>query len=288
MKAHAARLAVLAYVLLTTMQGVLLGALVQRNLWHPETLLVLTFGVVGLFFNLLQLPRLGAYAQQCRASAREVLVLNLVTAVNWLSYFWAIRTVPVSTHAAIALGVGPLGVALFAAGRGDHGGTTRSELISAGGLGGSVLVLALLQSGRSTAFDLAMSFVCGISLVFTLFAQHELKDRGWSPGQMMACRFFLLLAVGSALAPDLSPGTGAWSPAIQVILIAFLGTIIPLYLLTWGQCHCRPMTSTLLVSSMPLLMIVGELLEGRIAPSAPVLAGVIATTVFLSIGCLSK
>jgi hypothetical protein len=288
MRGHAAPLAVLAYVVLTTTQGIYLGSLVQRDLWHPITLLVLTFGIVGLFFNLLQLPRLKAYAEQLRASAGEVLFLNVITAVNWLSYFWAIRTVPVSTHASIALGVGPLGVVLLTGWAGAGRGPRRGELVSAVGLGTTVLALALLQSGRSAAFDLAMSFACGTSLVVTLFTQRRLKARGWTPGQMMACRFFLLLAVGSALAPDLSLRAIGGGPALQVLLIAFLGTILPLYLLTWGQCHCRPMTSAMLVSSMPLLMIVGELLEGRVAPSAPVLAGVAATTVLLSIGGLSK
>jgi drug/metabolite transporter (DMT)-like permease len=287
MKHYLAGLAVLGYVLLTATQGVALGSLVQRSVWNPIILMVMTFGVVALIFNLVQLYRGAGYLRLLRTSAKEVLWLNLLSAANFVSYYWAIRTVPVSSHASIALGVGPLVVLLL--GRGAKGRNDHGEVISAVGLALSLLLIAGALMGRAGSFDLAMSFVCGFSLVLTLFSQRRLKALGWSPGQMMASRFFLLIAVGFVLAPGLpAPAVTPQTAAIQVALLAGFGTVIPLYLLTWGQCHTRPLTSTLLLYIMPLLMVAGELVEARVTVSAPIIGGILATCVFLAIGYLSK
>src|SRR5215218_1066908 len=108
MKRYLAGLAVLGYVFLTATQGVVLGSLVQRSVWHPITLMVATFIVVAVLFNVAQLARGAAYPRLMRASVKEVIWLNALSVVNFVSYYWAIRSVRVSSHAAIALGVGPL------------------------------------------------------------------------------------------------------------------------------------------------------------------------------------
>jgi drug/metabolite transporter (DMT)-like permease len=286
-KQYLAGLAVVGYVVLTATQGVVLGSLVQRSVWNPVTLMVATFAVVAAAFNLAQLGRLRAYLGLVRASAKEVIWLNVLSAVNFLSFYWAIRSVPVSSHAAIALGVGPLVVLLLAGS--TPSGRRWGEWLSALGLGLSLLLMAASVLGRAAPFDLAMSFVCGASLVLTLFSQRRLKDAGWTPGQMMAARFFALVAVGVALNPALpAPAVSPETAAVHVALLAVLGTIVPLYLLTWGQCHTRPLTSTLLLYTMPLLMVAGEFIEARVTVSPPVLSGVLATCVFLAIGYLSK
>lgn len=285
MKQYLAGSAVVGYVLLTAIQGVALGSLVQRSVWNPVTLMVATFAVVAAVFNLAQVGRARAYLELVRASAKEVIWLNLLSAVNFLSYYWAIRSVPVSSHAAIALGVGPLGVLLL----GRAGGSRWGERIAAVGLALSLAIMAASLLGRVAPFDLAMSFVCGVSLVLTLFSQRRLKDASWTPGQIMAARFFALVAVGVALNPALpAPTISPEAAVLHVALLAVLGTIVPLYLLTWGQCHTRPLTSTLLLYAMPLLMVAGELIEARVTVSPPVIGGVLATCVFLAIGYLSK
>lgn len=140
---------------------------------HP---MVMTFGVVALIFNLVQLYRGAGYLRLMRTSAKEVLWLNLLSAANLVSYYWAIRTVPVSSHASIALGVGPLVVLLL--GCGANGRNDRGEVISAVGLALSLLLIAGVRMGRAGLFDLAVSFVCGVSLVLSLFSQRRLKALG--------------------------------------------------------------------------------------------------------------
>jgi drug/metabolite transporter (DMT)-like permease len=287
-KHYLAGLAVLSYVFLTATQGVALGSLVQQSVWHPITLMVTTFGVVAAFFNLAQICRGTGYLRLMRTSAKEVLWLNVLSAVNFLSYFWAIRSVPVSSHAAIALGVGPLVVLLVGRGT-DSGRPDWGEVVSTVGLALSLLLIAGALVGHAAPFDLVMSFVCGVSLVLTLFSQRRLKTLDWSPGQMMASRFFLLITVGIVLAPGLpAPALTPQTALMHVALFAGLGTVIPLYLLTWGQCYTRPLTSTLLLYTMPLLIVVGELVEARVTVSPPIIVGVLATCVFLAIGYLSK
>jgi hypothetical protein len=286
-KQYLAGLAVVGYVLLTATQGVVLGSLVQRSVWNPVTLMVATFAVVAAVFNLAQIGRAGVYLRLIWASAKEVVWLNLLSAVNFLSFYWAIRTVPVSSHAAVALGVGPLVVLVL--GRSAACGPRWGQVVSALGLGLSLALMAVSLLGRAAPFDLAMSFTCGVSLVLTLFSQRRLKAAGWTPGQMMAARFFVLVAVGVALNPALTaPAVTPQDALMHVVILAVFGTIVPLYLLTWGQCHTRPLTSTLLLYAMPLLMVAGEFIEARITVSPPVIGGVLATCVFLAIGYLSK
>ena len=288
MKGYLASLAVLAYVALTATQGVVLGSLVQRSVWHPITLLIATFSVVALFFNLAQLHAARKYLALLKADVKEVTWLNLVTIVNWVSYYWAIRTVPVSSHAAIALGIGPLIVLLLDFRRGSSQPSSAAYL-SAMGLFLSLVVIGTSHLGHVNLFDLAMSITCGISLVLTLFSQRRLKSNGWSTGQLMACRFFILTIGGLLVLPTLpAPNLPFLTTVVHVTALAVLGTIVPLYLLTWGQVNCEPLTSTLLLFAMPLLMVGGELIEARVDVSPQVISGVVGTCVFLALGFFFK
>ena len=277
--------AIAGYVLITAVQGVVLGSLVQRSIWDAITLMVATFLVVLAFFNLLQLRPGSHYIAHLRGALAEVLRLNILSAVNFASYYWAIRTVPISSHAAIALGVGPL-VVLIIERRGDLR-SNLSESISIVGLVVSLGFVAAAVIERAALFDLTMSFVCGISLVLTLYSVRRLTYLGWSAGEVMASRFFGLIAFGLLLAPplvlpDIAPGTAA----LQVGLLAIIGVVVPIYLLTWGQGRTRPLTSTMLLYCMPILMAFGETIEGRVS-SAPWL-WLMATSIFLGMGYLAK
>lgn len=277
--------AVAGYVVITAAQGVVLGSLVQRNVWDAITLMIATFVVVLAFFNLLQLRRGRQYVAHMLGSLREVLQLNVLSAVNFASYYCAIRTVPISSHAAIALGVGPLVVLMIE--RRDELRFKSGEAISIVGLVASLGFIAATLLGHVALLDLTMSFVCGISLVLTLYSVRRLTNLGWSADEVMASRFFGLIAFGLLLAPNLVlPDIALQTAVLQVGLLAMIGVVVPIYLLTWGQGRTRPLTSTLLLYCMPILMAFGEAIEARVA-SAPRI-GLVATSIFLGIGYLTK
>ena len=277
--------AVASYVVITAAQGVVLGSLVQKSVWDAITLMVVTFLVVSAFFNFLQIRRPRQYITRLRGSPLEVLRLNVLSAVNFASYYLAIRTVPISAHAAIALGVGPLVVLILE--RRNNSRSHVGEAISFVGLVASLGFIAATLVERVALFDLTMSFVCGISLVLTLYSVRRLTSVGWSADEVMASRFFGLIMFGLVEVRSLVlPNIATQTAALQVGLLAMVGVVVPVYLLTWGQGRTSPFTSTMLLYCMPILMAFGEAIEGRVS-SAPSLA-LATTSIFLAVGFLAK
>jgi drug/metabolite transporter (DMT)-like permease len=271
--------AVLGYVVLTAAQGLVLGSLVQRSVWHPIILLVATLGTVTLLAGIGRIGHFADFVHKLRGNRLLIGCLNLISAVNWLTYYLAIRTVPVSSHAAIALGIGPVLVLML-----EHRQQNLSlaRRLSIAGIVMSAVVIASSLVGKASPVDLALSFVCGVSLVLTMYVQRRLSRDGWTAGEMLACRFLLLLAIGMALAPRLPlPKLDLITAMLQVVLLSAFGMLAPIYLLTWGQIHGNTFTSTMLLYLMPALMVGGELVEGRVVTSLWMIGGVAATCVFL-------
>jgi drug/metabolite transporter (DMT)-like permease len=288
------QLAIIGYNVFTAAHAVLLGRLINGLGWDPIDLIFWTFLIVALTLNGLALRAGGPYTRRLRSDLPDVVALNAVSAVNWITYFLAIRTVPVSIHASLALGIGPLVVLAWEAarplrrwngetnttGKGDRRSSLR-QAVAPLALGGTVLVLAVYQALRGTPGDVLLSITCGVSLVGTLTVQQRMYRKGWPLTDLMACRFILLLAVAAAMTHRLRFN---FETSLMAALLALAaGVAIPVFLLTYGQVRCTKLRATTLLATLPAFMVSGEWLEGRVPMHSGPMIGVAAASIFLLI-----
>jgi len=266
---------VLAFLLMANANAVLSGWLLQSL--HPFTLLFWSFLATSVFFLLRLRITQGSQASRIpRDSIRPLLLLNMASSLSWIGYYYALRYIEPAIVSALMGGIGPLfivfsGVLLL------RMMSLRQILTSAGILVGAfVLAWASLseQSAvRNTSqthimIGLVAAFVGGFGQVLTTISTKHLADKNWNASQLMAHRFYLLMAVAGIAALS-GPGLIIQSiPDLSgLILVAIFGVLVPLWLLQKGIIHSTPFTVSVLLALGPLMTLCFQVFDSRLSLS---------------------
>jgi hypothetical protein len=257
----------------------------------PILLLFAVSIVAIVLFNAIQLRAPRRYFELIRSNFREVVYLNVVTLLGWVSSFGALRFVePVLSNSA-SVGLEPvatLGLTLLL--RKQASTILRSDVIASFAmLATAVVQIIVMWSGLSGLGNTSHSWVVvGIICVFVNgFANGALTvmpkglfDGGMTRSQILACRTFLL-AIGCLIyilivRPPLAPlredllGVGA----------AFLGIVGTLYLIQAAIQFAEPVTVTLICALNPIIALGLQSFDPRLAFSA---ATLVTTVVMIAL-----
>jgi inner membrane transporter RhtA len=238
------------------------------------------FGASALVFGCVARFRPGRASRGAfRGEQRRLLgLLNVATAVTFLSFYWSLSMVPAPLAVGVESGIGPLALAclrqpakaprlpalavavvalslsLAAAARMVSAGQAQGSVAFAAGLGAAAL------AGVSAATIPVLSFRLGALRV--------------SPVRVNAHRFHLtygLALVALACCPGAFAQALCGSRALLGAVIAVVGVALPLFVLQVGIQRTQPMTVVLLASAAPGLTYLAAAVAGRQHLDAPAL-----------------
>jgi drug/metabolite transporter (DMT)-like permease len=276
---------VLVWVVLTASKDVYLGHLVQGL--DSTLLLVGCIAIAVAFFNATQLTNRAAYARVFADNLVDVLWLNLFTAAAWASFFAALRFLEAAVAESFVVAVDPLATLVLARALRHESPVLPSELAASWAMLGAAAFLGVgVWYGQSSVgaigaadatFAITCVLVCGIANGGITVISKRLADRKVTASQVIASRFWLLLAGGLAFVLSRGQDMGALADhAGGVAMIAVFGVIVPMFVLQKAIERAEPMTVVLVGSTVPVFAFAFQQLDSRLTFSWLSFAGVTA------------
>lgn len=277
----------IVFVVLDALQAVYLGAYLQRI--DSFLLGFLVFGCAAVIcavwvaiFDRAQIPR------ACAARG-PIVGLNLAVAAAWLAYFAAVQRIEPAIAFTMFSGAIPLVTALaghmgFAEGQKPRNALERVGLLVVGAalLGLSIITVAgasgFVRGGTPDAvWGCIAALVAGVAISVMLLYGQRLHGLGISPVAQFALRFplYLILTLALYLAgaeqkPLVSEGALVTAVVIGLLLLAF-----PIYAVQKVISLTDALTIGAFAAAAPMLILVLQFLEGRVAFSLHTLSGLL-------------
>lgn len=292
----------LAFLLSTSLRDVYVNGVFARFRFFEVALAA--FGAATACFLGLALVRAPVQLRTLRLAWREVLAVNVTTAIAWLSYFGSLSLIEPSVTNTIYSGVAPLAVTAFAAcgfKAGAHDKAGRAESATHFGL---VVALGILgwvvlsgHSGlaglslRDGAAGLALAAISGISITAETVVAKRMNEAGVMPAAVLGVRFVLVTLIAGG-AVGLGGDSLHATPAafVSVAPAALLLIAAPIYLVQAGLAYTSPMITGVVLSLGPLFVYAAQALAGTTPASGHVLAAIALYAVFALLGniCLAR
>ena len=285
------------FAVLTAALDVYAGNQLQRH--SPATVAAISFTLAAAFFLAVSHLRQGTAAtwRPLRTSRPDVVMINITTAVTWLSMLYALKYLEPAVVTAVGLALGPLLTVVLAPLLRPGTSVLRAEVLVSAGIAVLIVVLAWGSfTGRSaigesgwlpTAIGIVLTLLTGIGSVANVIYSKRLSDAGLTPQGVLAVRFFLMITVTWVITAT-SPAPGVVAALLPSVAIAVVGGAVPLYLLQVGIQYTEPMTASILLTFSPVFAFLLQLLDQRLSPSLLTLASVVGIVVLVVLGTLAR
>lgn len=287
----------LGFALFTAALDVFAGNQLQEH--SASSVAAISFTLATAFFLGGAIIKRGAAAalRPLRTHRYDVVMINVTTAVTWLSMLFALKFLEPAVVNVVGLALGPLLTVLVSPILRPGKAVLRAEITVSVGIG---LMIGLLVWGSfaghsavgelstaDTMLGISLTLLCGLGSVANVIYSKRLSDAQLTPQSILAVRFFLMLAVTwTVVAVTADPGLGA--AFLPSALIAVVGVALPLYLLQVGIKHTEPITASILLTLSPLFAFLLQLPDHRLTPSMLTLAGVLGIVAMVAIGTIAR
>jgi len=285
---------IVLYNLFTAIQGVWLSSFLQ----NINVFIVLFFNFLitfFIFFFIQILKKNSIVGLYNRVGILNLLILNVITFVNWAAFFLSLKYIEPAVEAALTSALPPLLTAIFTRLSSDKYKITIKQMISTIGIfaGGFILVYASfigdsavgVRSTHDILLGVVMAVLCGASIsIYTIFSK-RLNVLGIKPDEIMVLRFPLLIIVSLLLAPLGMIGVEIRDHYSVIFLLPIIGVVLPLFFLQLGISRLTPVKVSILVTLTPIFFYIVELFDHRLQQTPLTLLGitVIAISIFLGI-----
>jgi len=292
-------LAIFAFVVIGSAQDVYLGSFFV--IYDPIFVAAITF-LIALF-----VLQAGFYLFS-RDSLRTIILhkstlfwFNLVTAMNWISFFIALKYLEPGIVGAVAFSVGPSMVLIYE--RYillDKKRVKVSNWVSSFGIILSGIFLGTLSvSGGSgivrgdfimILLALGLALLSGIGMTINTYIAKELSNSNLSSKTITAFRFPLLVFIASVW----SLINGSIYSSIQLnfvistLIVGVVGIVLPMTLIQFGIKYARPKVTSIVLSLTPAVTFAFEAFDQRIAFSFASMLGIVFCCMFSVLGLLTK
>jgi drug/metabolite transporter (DMT)-like permease len=275
----------LAFAVLAAVRDVYLGGLFQQV--NPLLVALIAFGLSCSVFLPIALVRDPAGLAALVRRPAPLLGINVTTALAWLSFFFALKTIEPALVQVLFYGVGPLSVrwldglvagssrtTLSRAEHGLHVGLLVSLLVAAAVALGGLSGLGV-QRPPVAAAGVALAVGGGVSISISSLLCRTLNDTGIRPATLFALRFpaAIVLAATFALAAP-APLVSGVAPGllVGVALASLVLIVLPNYVNQVGVALASPVTVRAVLALGPVLVFALQLLEQRVSSSPATLA----------------
>ena len=294
-------LASLGFTALASVRDVYFGGVFQST--SPLGIAVVAFTLCSLIFLPIALCRIPGSFRVFRQRWRELFGINVTTALAWISFFYALRTIEPLLVQILFAGVGPLTVMWV-----DRlAGLTRPTPLSPaerpiylGLLASLVIAAAVVLGGLSgagpqplwtAALGIALAAGAGVSISVSTVLSKRLNDAAVAPAALVSVRFIGAIVLAASL--SLSSGddlTGFFSRSDAAVVLgaALLLIVFPIYVSQVGISLASPLTVRAVMALGPVLIFVLQLVEGRLSPSPYSLATGVLYGVFAVSAALAR
>ncbi len=275
----------LAFAGLAAVRDVYFGGLFQQV--NPLLVALTAFGLCSLVFLPVAMVRDARGVIALLRQPPQLFWINATTALAWLSFFFALKTIEPALVQVLFYGIGPLSVrwvdglvpgslrtTLTRVERGLHLGLLTSLIVAAAVVLGGLSGLGA-QPPVSAATGIALAAGGGISISISTLLARALNDTGLRPATVLALRFpgAIVLAAAFATASP-APLAAGVTPGVLagVALASFALIALPNYVNQIGVALASPVTVRAVLAVGPVLVFALQFLEGRLSPSPATLA----------------
>lgn len=267
---------IVAYTTLTAIQGVWLSSFLQSV--NTFLVLFLTFTVTSLFFTVTFYCRGGRFIELLgRLYWKNILFINLLTLVNWGSFFLALKFIEPAVEAALTSAIPPIITAIICAFNPQSEKIKPYQLFSCLGIfsGGFILTMGSLlgfsaigeQPISTIALGIVFAIICGISIaIYTVFSK-TLNNKSIHPIELMSIRFPLLLVIAFILMPKHDFFLTLNQHWFAFSVIPIIGTIIPLFCLQLAISKLSPIMVSIVITTTPLFFYLVQFFDSRLTQS---------------------
>lgn len=285
------------FTVLTAGLDVYAGNQVQTH--SPATVAAVSFTLAAVAFLAGTVVRHGPAAtfRPFRANRYDVIMINVTTAVTWLSMLYALRFLEPAVVNVVGLAIGPALTVPASLLLRPGTSVLRTELVVSLGIAAMIGVLVWGSfTGRSavghlsvahTTIGVGLTLLTGLGSVTNVIYSKRLSDARLTPQMVLAVRFFLMLAVTWVLVAS-SADPGLVAAFVPSALIAVVGVALPLYLLQVGIRYTEPITVSILLTLSPFFAFVLQLPDRRLTPSALTFVGVLGIVVLVILGTAAR
>ncbi|BDZ48381.1 hypothetical protein GCM10025867_06220 [Frondihabitans sucicola] len=214
------------------------------------------------------LPGLNRHVR-CRSTLLVLVGMNAATAGVFVAFFSALVYLPPTSVSVLEAGSAPLIVTIAVASRSRRRLRLRTVaapvcvvIVSVGIAARSILVDG--TRGAETWLGLALAVFAGFSGAFVVLFSVELSKAGLTAVQVNASRFHLAWIVSGLVFLLGTRGGSLVSPDIpRLVFVSVLLGAAPLIVLQYGLGRANPVSSELVLSSLPALVFLTEVLLAR-------------------------
>ncbi len=265
----------------------------------PAAVAAISFSAVSVFFAGVERLRNGpGLVHRLLPHRRDVLALNVTTAITWTATLYALEYLAPAVVNVIGVGLGP--IITVVAGpvlRRDAVKVIAAEVVAAGGvcvvLGALVWLSFVGRSGLPdisaghAAAGLVLTIICAVGSSLNIIYMKRLGEVGCSRGDVLASRFVLMTVLAWLLTAASHRG-GVPAAVVPGIVVAVIGVGLPIYVLQLGIHYTEPITTSLVISLSPLFAFLLQLGDSRLSFSPSTLGGILIVLLLVSIGALVR
>lgn len=237
----------------------------------PIYLVLCVFGLAQIIYVVTLKNRLATLVR-IRDAWMYVLFSNIATAANWLFFMYAISYFKASFVSSMMIAIVPIYTLILSPRLRPGVKIVGAEYFLV--LGCSLFVLAesfLLTSPKPNMPSTYMItgfmfiFVCSLGISLNSFIAKHLNERGFTPHEIMASRFTLLIMISVYLVYDKGvSGLNSYPLLTATIFTLIIGVLIGTYSLQLGIKKSEPLTISFIMYTAPILTACMELLDKRI------------------------
>ncbi|MBS0234691.1 MAG: hypothetical protein JSR99_14530 [Proteobacteria bacterium] len=228
---------------------------------------------------------------------RHLLIINLTTAGNFISFFFALKYVSPAVVASLDLGAA-LAAAMILARVSDGTSLATTRFVACGGIMAGCLLLSaaeirILPSDKDPVFLMLALFASAASGITATLSAREAKKLAiakWTPSEVLAHRFYLSLAIAAVwfVTNDAEVHVPSLSAVPIVLGVAVIAVLVPLLLIQIALRTCDALTLTVCFAAQPLLSFLIALPSPAYSLDYMTLFGVMIVTAFLGLDIISQ
>ena len=290
------------FVIAAAARDVLFGGLFQAYRFFD--IVLVAFGLAGVFFLSLVAWRQPEQFAALRRTWKDCVIANVGTAAAWTSFFFALKILEPAIVNTIHTGTGSVTLVILGA-LGFHVAKkarirAREWVLQLGVLAALVALAAVVLldlsglRGRATGENLvglALAFASGVFISLTSDVTKRMHERGVTAEGVLAVRFWAGIVLAALM---VAAGVGDGRPLADPASLATVGAagflliVLPLYLFQLGLARTSAVSVWVIQAVGPCLVFAGQLLDGRLTPSAWTLAAIAAYSVLVIAAALSR
>lgn len=268
--------------------------------FNPLKLTLYNFLFAAIFFNCLALPRMSQLITQIKNNKRLFWIINIASVLAWLPLFYSLKYLEPAVVMAIVFGLIPIASLLFSLQKVGLKSLNKQDIIFVLLIAFVVAMLIAvylydLQNISTTGkyhiySSLLLTVVAGIGTAWVVANMKALNVQGFSTIQVMAMRFYLMVALSAILVGYLNISfTFTMQQFVAIVIITFLTIILPLFLLQKGAERTDPVNVGFILPLQPLIIYGYQMFEGRFHPSLGIfilliiLGSIIITSAYVKI-----